>query len=337
MERRPLASVLVCSLLAAGLASACGGEDEAAAEVDTTPHVGLFEIPISRNNQASEPSDVVRIEVSPTELRLNYEPLLELERGRPAESAVADHIITALRSSIQANAARRRASIRMHANVPYVTLVDILNTLQSASLRDVYVAVRTPGESPSDAWMQLPHWQVVAADGEPSYEGTPPRWDAFVEHWRAVYDACRAGQYVDCDGPYANTARGGELDMELWTRGQGMKVTFRQGANAPEPESAGGGGGGVALIEGIAAAPAAPAEEEGTPATEGIFTVRHQEATAAGDSALSALVAPVCADQQCRAVFITDATTASMRVISMLGAVFPNGTERPQIAFRIPE
>jgi len=336
MERRLLVLALVSCLSAPALLTACGGEEEEA-EVDTTPHVGLFEIPISLNNQASEPSDVVRIEVSPTEMRLNYEPLLELERGRPGEAEVNDHVITQLRAGIQEGAARRRVSIRMHANVPYVTLIDVLNTLQSANLHEVYVAVRTPAETPAEAWTQLPHWQVVASDDDVSFEGEAPRWDAFVEQWDAVYQACRAGQYVDCDGAYSNTAAGGDLDMELWTRGQGMKVTFTQGANAPEPEPTGTGGG-VAMIEGIAAPPAAvAAADEGTPATTGAFTLRHQEATSADGSALSAMVAPVCADHQCRATFVTDATTASMRVISMLGAVFPNGTERPQVAFVIPD
>ncbi|HHH28104.1 MAG TPA: hypothetical protein ENK57_07135, partial [Polyangiaceae bacterium] len=329
MNRR-IAATLLAPCLAFVVLAACGGEEDAEAEVDTTPVVGLFEIPISRNNQASAPSDAVRVEVSPTVLRLNYEPVLDLERGRPADGAVTDHIITALRSGIQGDAARSRASIRIHANVPYLTLVEILNTFQSAGLREVLIAVRTPGESPTDSWMQLPHYQVIAADAEPEFEGRAPRWDTFVEHWRAIYDACRAGRYVDCDGPYSNTAAGGDLDMILWTRGQGMKVTYRQGANAPEAETAEGGGGGVAMIEGVAAAPDQPAaEDEGTPATEGAFTVRHQESTAEGDSALSAVSAPVCADTQCRAIFTTDATTPSMRVISMLGAVFPNGTERP--------
>ena len=45
------------------------------------------------------------------------------------------------------------------------------------------------------------------------------------------------------------------------------------------------------------------------PATEGAFNVRYQEA-AAEQSALSALVAPVCADITCQATVETDAAAA---------------------------
>ncbi len=334
MQRRALVTVLGPALAGALLFAACGGEDEEAAPLDTTDHVGLFEIPISRNNQAPRPSNATRIEISPTELRLDYRPILALERGRPADAEVADHVITKLRQEITGAAARRQAAIRVHASVPYLTFVEVLNTLHSAGLRDVVVAVRTLGANPTEAFMQWPHFTVVPAGNEsPTFEGPPIPWDEFVASWREVYEACRAGQYIDCDGPYSNTAQGGDLEMELWTRGQGMKVSFRQ-INPPAPEATGGR---PALIEGVAAAPAAPTEEEleGTPATEGAFNVRHQESTAE-NSALSTMVAPVCADSQCRAIFVTDATTPTMRVISFVGATFPNGTERPQVAFRIP-
>lgn len=332
MNRRAHVLGLFAVLSGSTLLFACGGEDAEEEVVDSTDHVGLFEIPISRNNQAPTPSDAVRIEISPTELRLDYRPVVTLEHGRPPATAIADHVITPLRQAITGGAARRRASIRMHANVPYLTFVEVLNTLQSASLRDVVIAVRPPGETPSEAWMQFPHFQVVpAGDEAPTFEGSPIPWDAFVAQWQTVYDTCRAGQYIDCDGPYTNTAAGGDLQMELWTRGQGMKVSFRQ----INPPPAAPTGQGVQMIEGLAPVPTAGPAPESVPATEGAFTVRHQESTSA-ESALSAMVAPVCADRACQAIFITDATAASMRVISFIGATFPNGTERPQIAFRIP-
>jgi hypothetical protein len=130
--------------------------------------------------------------------------------------------------------------------------------------------------------------------------------------------------------------------MELWTRGQGMKVTFSQ-VNPPEPEEGegGGGGGGVALIEGIAPAGGGGGgddeEEEGEPATTGAFNLRHQEATEADESAISNTVAPVCANQACQGIVVADATGQSMRVISMLGAVYANGFAPGEVAFRLPE
>lgn len=335
LRTRTLGLTLV-SLLAATAFAACGEETEEE-PLDTTPIVGLYELPISRNNQGSEPSNAARIEISPTELRLNHRPVLELTSGRLPEGELADHVITKLRQELTAQPARGSAALEVHANVPYQTLVTTLNTVHAVGLREVHIAVRTLGESPSKGWMPLTNWRVIPNDQQPAeFSGRAVPWSAFTEHWREVYDACRAGQYIDCDGPYASVAEGGDLGMTLWTRGQGMKVTFRQ-TNAPEPEAEGGGGG-PALIEGIAPAPAAPAEgeEEPDPATEGAFTVRHQESVDP-ESALSALVQPVCGNQGCQAVVEADATGQSMRVISMIGAVFPNGFTAPELAFRLPE
>ncbi|HJL15200.1 MAG TPA: hypothetical protein RMH99_06065 [Sandaracinaceae bacterium LLY-WYZ-13_1] len=342
MTRRALRLATISILGALLGLVACGDEEEAAETVDTTPIVGLMEVPISRNNQGTEPSNAANIEISPTELRLNHQKVADLERGRPPEGQVSDHVITPLREALSSSAARSRAALTVHASVPYLTLVETMNTLQSVGLREAHFAVRTLGESPQQGWMPLTQWQVAEAGEEVEFPGRAVPWSAFHEQWQEVYEACREpgrGRFIDCDFPYENIAEGGELLVTLWTRGQGMKVTFQQ-VNAPEEEeSSGGGGGGVALIEGIAPAPA-PAEgeeeEEGEPATQGSFTVRHQEATA-DPSALSNLSQPVCGNRSCRAAVTTDATTMSMRVISMLGAVFANGFEQPQLVFQIPE
>lgn len=315
--------------------AACGGDDEQAAPVDTTPVVGLYEIPISRNNQGAQPSDAARVEISPTEMRLNHEKILDLSGGRPPEGQVTDHVITPLRERLSSGAARSAAAVRVHGSVPYLTLAETLNTLHTAGLRRVHFAVRTVGESPQEGWMVLPNWRVTNEGENVEFSGRPLPWSAFAEQWRPVYDACRAGRYIDCDFPYENVAEGGDLRMELWTRGQGMKVTFRQ-VNAPEPGPAAGRRGGVALIEGvIAPQPAPEAEQAAPPATEGAFNVRHQEATQA-ESALSNLSQPVCGNQACQAVVLTDASAPSMRVLSMIGAVFANGFATPEIVFQIP-
>lgn len=336
--KRPSSRALCILFVSSALfATACGGEEQTEEPVDETPIVGLYELAISRNNQGSAPSDAALIEISPTVLQVDHRPVAELNRGRPADGDVGDDIITGLLTRLRGAPARSRVAIKMHATVPYLTLVQVLNTVQQAGIHEAHFAVRTTGDAPAEGWMPLRQWQVVPNEGEIEWATRALPWSAFSEHWREVYSACRAGQYIDCDAPYTNIAEGGELEMELWTRGQGMKVTFRQ-INPPEPEPAGGGGGGVALIEGLAPAPAAPAEaeEEGTPATVGAFTVRHQESTLE-ESALSNQVAPVCANQACRAVVVADATGQSMRVISLLGGVFANGFSQGEIAFRLPE
>lgn len=338
MNRRALTLALVCSALAAAGLVACGDDQDETAPVDTTPIVGLFEIPISRNHQGTQPSSAAQIEISPDELRLDHTKVVDLERGRPADGEVSDHVITKLRQQLTTGASRSRASIKIHATVPYLTLVETLNTIESAGLGEVSFAVRNLAQPPQEGWMPIQNWQVVEDADAIEWESRPLPWNAFTEQWRPVYDACRAGRYIDCDFPYENVAEGGNLRMELWTRGQGMKVTFTQ-TDAPEPEQGGGGGGGVAMIEGVAPAAPAPAEgeeEEAPPATEGAFTVRHQEATQE-ESALSNLTQPVCGNQACQAIVVTDATAPSMRVISMIGAAFANGFTPPEVAFVIPE
>lgn len=339
MNRRALTLALVCSALAAGGLVACGEDQEETAPVDTTPIVGLMEIPISRNNQGTQPSNAALVEISPSELRLDHTKVVDLERGRPADGEVSDHVITKLRQELSTGAARSRAAIKVHATVPYLTLVETLNTIEAAGLGEVHFAVRNLAQPPQESWMPLRQWQVVEDEEQIEWSGRRVPWSAFTEQWRPVYDACRAGRYIDCTYPYENVAEGGNLRMELWTRGQGMKVTFAQ-ADAPEPEEGGGGGGGgVAMIEGLAPAPA-PAEggdeEETEPATEGAFNVRHQESTQE-ESALSNLTQPVCGNTACQAIVVTDATAPTMRVLSMIGAAFANGFTPPEIAFVIPE
>lgn len=336
MTRRLLELALLPCLAFALVA--CGEDEPEEDPIDDSVIVGLYEIPISRNNQATAPQGAARLDISPTLMRLDGREVLTMERGRPADGAVADHIITALRERLTSGPARDRLALRIHASVPYLTFVEVLNTLHSANQRRVLIAVRTLGETPREAWMQLPPFQVVEHEAEITWNRPAPPWSTFVEHWREVYEACRAGEYIDCDGPYARTAEGGELDMVLWTRGQGMKVTWSQAGAPEEEEGSGGGGGGVAMIEGVAAAPAPVDEEENLspPATTGAFNVRHQEATA-DDSALSSFVQPVCGNTGCNASVETDASTPCMRVISMVGAVFANGFTEPHLAFRLPE
>lgn len=335
------------SLVSALLLVACEEEPEGPA-VDNTPIVGLYEMPISRNNQGSEPQNALRLDISQTLMRLNGTKVLDLEGGEPADGQISDeHIVTRLREQIQAGTARERTALTVGAMLPYSTLVAVLNTLQSTNQHEVILAVRTVGNSPQAAWMPLTNWRVTPVEGEAEFEGRPPPWSAFTEHWREVYTACRAGEsaggrssYVNCDGPHATSAEGGDLAVELWTRGQAMKVSFSQHlseeATAEAEAEAAAEEAGPELIEGVQAAPPRPGEEiPPPPATAGVFTVRHQESVE-DESSLSALVAPVCADVSCFATVVTDAGTHSMRVVSMIGAVFPNGTTAPQLRFQIP-
>lgn len=321
--------------------TACGQAAEEEAPVDTTPIVGALEIPIARNNQAPEPSGAALIEITPTELRLDHRQVVALESGgRVPAAQLAENVITPLRQGLTTGAARPRAALWVNANVPYVTLVQALNTLHGANMREVSFAVRrgttTGGER---GWMRLSRWHVAPAGDEAvtSFAGPARPWSDFVDHWREMYASCRESTvYIDCDGTARNIAQGGELQVNLWARGQGMKVTFMQvnageaGAAAPPANT------GPALIEGVRAAPpASPEVDLGPIVSEGAFNFRHQDSVA-NESAFSNTVQPVCGTESCQVVLDADATTPSMRVLSMLGAFYANGFTEPELAFRIP-
>lgn len=334
MHRRALQLALL-SCAAAAIALACGQAEEESAPVDTTPIVGALEIPISRNHDATQPGNAAKIEISPSELRVDSRPVVPLDHGRVADAEVADSVITKLRQQLQ-TPSRPGAVLWVNANVPYVTLAQVMSTLHAASVREASFAVRRGTAGPETGFMRLTRWRVVPAGSEPVQFESPPRpWSAFVDHWREMYTSCRAGQYIDCDGTPRNIAQGGNLQVVLWARGQGMKVTFLQvdapaeGEAPPEPR-------GPALIEGVRAPPPAEEVDLGPIISEGAFNWRHQESVT-DDSAISATVQPVCGTEACQVVVDADATTPSMRVLSMLGAAFANGFTQPDLAFRMPE
>ena len=337
MRRRVLVALLALGTATGSIVLACGQPEQTVQTVDETTVVGAMELPISLSSQAPAPAGAVRIAISPTELHLDGVKVLDLERGRVPAAEAPANVITKLQSGIRAAPARSSAARRIHAVVPYQTMLQVLSTLSHAGLRDASLAVRRDASGGGEGWMRLPRYRVVPHDQEPvAFEGQRAPWSSFVEHWGEVYEACRAGQYVDCDNVALNPAVGGELQVVLWTREQAMKVTFRQ-VNAPEQPAPGTGPSGPALIDGLRAPPPRAEEEDrGPPSTEGAFTVRHQESTAS-PSAISNLVRPVCGQQACQAVIELDSGTASMRAVSFIGAAFPNGATAPELAFRIPE
>ncbi|UJR81566.1 ExbD/TolR family protein [Sandaracinus amylolyticus] len=333
-----LASALV-------LSTACGGSEAAEDAVDTTPIVGVMELPISHRGDATAPSDALRVEISPTELRLESRPVYTLERGRvPAAEVTADGL-TQLRTALQAAPARPRVALTAHGMVPYGTLVRTIQTLTAAGYRDILLAVRPvsgTGAAPTaPSWMPISSPQIAPFGPEPvdpaTYGGPARGWGDFTSRWEESYDACRAagaGQYTDCDPKASVTPEDGQMQVVLWARGRGMQVRFnRVGAPPPEPSKAPSG---PALIEGVRAAPTGEGEEiPPDPSTTGAFAFRAEVATAA-DSAISGVTRPVCGASPCPTVVEADEETPVMRVVSLLGAAFPNGSSPPHLVLRLP-
>lgn len=331
-----LAPTMVLALLG------CGEEAAPEEAVDTTPIVGLMELPISLRNDAPAPSGALRIEINQTELRLESRPVLELERnGRLPESAYDDTGIPALATAVHAAPARSSVSITAHSMVQWGTTLRVIQTLVAAGYRSPLIAVRTPSATgaSSAAWMPITEPRIVAAGRQPVDpaefgSGNRP-WSDFATSWRPAYDACRAGRYVDCDFPQeaAPLAEGGFLQVRLFTRGQAMQIEFQR-AGEPPPERPAGG---PALIEGVrAAAPAGAGEEvPPDPVMDATFSLRSDQAVLE-DSPITGVVRPVCGAQPCQTVVEADDDTPTMRVVSLLGAAFPDGSTPPVLALRIP-
>ncbi len=335
MSRHTL--TLVSITLAAHALVACGQHaDEAASTENAPPIVGALELAISRNHAGTQPTGAARIEISPSELRVDGQQVIALERGRAAASEVAGDVITQLRTRLGAGS-RSSAALWVNANVPYLTLAQVMKTIEAAGIHEVSFAVRVGTAGPQTGFMRLARWRVVPAGEEAVTFQSPARpWSEFAEHWQEVYDACRGGQYIDCDPRALNPAEGGNLQLTLWARGQGMKLTFQRIAPEGEEAAAPPTNDGPALIEGVRAPPPRAEEDHGPPATEGAFNMRHQESVV-DDSAISNSSHPVCGNASCQTIVEADATTPSMRVLSMIGAVFPDGFAEPDIAFRMPE
>lgn len=325
--------------------SACG-EEAPPAPVELPPLVGALEVPIAFRNDAPQPSGALRIEASMTELRLDGQPVYTgLARGQVPDTEWTSEGLTQLLSRVRAAPARSSATLTLLGTVPYETAVRVVQTLSTAGYHDIVWAVRPPGGNPTArGWLAMASPQVAPATGAYTFPGTARPWEQFTAHWREMYDACRAGQYIDCDGSPNEPVPGGELQLVLWSRGQGMQMRFNQ-VNAPAatPTAAPR----VALIEGVPAAPAANEPEAPPPDTSGVFSFRADEATrvetdrATGtqtpSSAISTTARPVCGATPCTVLLEADAETPIMRVLSFVGAAFPNGSAAPIVAFRLPE
>ncbi len=323
-------------------AVACGGSEEQTQAVDSTPIVGLMELPIAHRNDGPAPGDAMYVEISPTELRLDHQPVFTLDRGRLADSEISPEGLTKLTTALRGAPARSRVAITTHSLVPYGTASRVVQSLLAAGYREMSFAVRPhspTGAPPSQAsWLAISHPQIAQAgrgvlDPE-TYGGGVLQWRHFVEHWSESYAACRAGSYVDCDPVPAAPAEGGFLQTVLWARGSGMQIRFNR-VGAPLPAPAPGRPSAPALIEGVRApSPTEGEEPPPDPSVSGAFAFRATVATEA-QSPISNVMRPVCGASPCQVVVEADEETPMMRVLSFIGAAFPNGSMAPQIVFRL--
>lgn len=296
--------------------------------------VGLMEVAISAHAASARPRDAALLEVGLGEMRFAGEKVLGLEGGRlPDEAEPRPATLTPLRDAVREGESKG-VILRIYGTVPFGTTLRALEALREAGVERLHFAVRS--RDATAGWMTLPRFQI-AEPGRPLHFTSPPLlWSRFTDRWREIYAACRGSRYVDCDPPRVNPPTSGQMRLRLFTRGHAMKLTFVrliEGDAPPPPQPPRGG---VPRIEGVPAPAAQRAQRRVPRLTEASFTLRHQDAVAA-QSALTAIAHPLCGAEVCQAVVEADAQSATMRMLSMFGAVFVEGGTEPEVVFRLRE
>jgi biopolymer transport protein ExbD len=329
-----LASFKLTSLTLLGslaLGGACGGEDKPEAAAPSAPIVGSLEMPVSLRASDAQPADAHTVEISPTALNVNGQPVLTLAGGM-----ASDADLPKLQSAL-ASPARPRMKLSVSAQVPYGTVVQVLSAAKAAGLRGVAFEVRAPGATTNTGILAIDDFNVrprSKLDEEVAIAGVAARpWGDFTSKWEEVEGACRSSTTGNCAYKPEKIADGGNLKITLTAAGQGVNVGFsRVGAPPPEEPTKAK----AELIDGIKA-PVDPVAdvEQAAPATEAAFQFRAQEAVTA-PSAVSGVLKPVCGTSACGVVVSSEKTTLFVRVASLLGAAFPDGSPAPAVVFEAP-
>lgn len=325
------------TLLAAACASAlvvgCGAKEEDAPAAPESI-VGLMELPVTMRTTDPAPTDFRKVEISPTELRVDGENVLTLTSGRLAPADRGGDIIPKLKEKL-ATPARATIAIELHAGTPYGTTALVLATASTAGIRNVAFKVRKVGGSSDTGWLSLNGFHTVSAGTDATFENVSTRpWSDFVNAWEAVEGACRGAATGNCAYKADKVAEGGQLLIVLHSSGDGINLNFKQ-IGAPGVDAAvAAAKPAVKMLEGVPVDPVRELEEA-PPATSASFQFRAKEAQSS-PSAVTATMKPICGTAVCGALVQADAITLSTKVLALAGAAFPDGTPAPSLAFEVP-
>ena len=321
-----------------------GCEEEEVVEEEEGPLLGLLELPVSLRNRAASPSNFHKIEVSPEELRVNGEPLLKLVSGKAPEADISGTEIPRL-TALLGKPTRSVLSLEVHAQVPYWTTSLILGSANKAGISNVSFHVRKPTGGTDDGWLEIKGFAVAPEspeDADVTFSNVQKRdWKDFTAVWESVYDACRSAMSGNCAYKPERIAEGGFLKMVLLAVGQGVNINFyRTGVSAEADDEAAKEAEKakpkkVQMLDGIANADPVADVLEAPPATVALFQFRANEALKA-PSPVAATIQPLCGSNACGIVVKAERRTMTVRVLSLIGAAFPDGTAAPTIGFEVP-
>ncbi len=323
-ERRFLPGLLVLTL-------ACFGcEESGELAEDQKPIIGLLELPISHRAGGAEPADPARIEIGISEVRVDGATALTLDHGKVAPADQQGDLLPKVAEKLSG---KRALSISVHAATPYATLARVISTGLSKGATELGFKVRKPGSNSEAGWLVLKSNRMVESAEDGAFdEGELLPWETFTSVWEGALEACKETARGDCGYKPIAKAEGGKLDLMLRSRGAGLALRFRQtGVDAqaeaekkPKPAP-------VKMLDGVAPPPAAEEEAE-EPSSEHVFTLRADQATVS-PSPISGIVKTVCSSQTCPTIVDAEGPSMSGRVISLIGAAFPDGTPEPKVAW----
>jgi hypothetical protein len=306
--------------------------------------LGDLELPVSLRTRDPAPTDAHAIEATTEQLRLNGTPVVPLQKGFVADAERSDGVISKLATQLKAQN-HSAIALRIQAILPYETVALILNTAKQAGVMNAAFQVRDTGASPKTGWLNADSFVMAskADDVPPIQTVTAKSWDAFTAQWKAITDACKNAPTGNCAYADSNFARGGTLKIELFSSGRGININFFRRGLTPAQEHE----------EEVKRNKELAKKKEqflqghlthdqmveflllGDPATQALFQFRYQEALSA-PSALTETIAPLCRSERCGIEVAADEISPMVRVISMLGAAFPDGTTSPAYAFEMP-
>jgi hypothetical protein len=339
--------VLVCGL-AAGCSLIKGGESDKPPGASPADEVGRplndMELPVSLRTGDPAPSDAHQLEVTTEQLRVGGTPVIPLANGKVADADKSNGVIPKLEAKLK-SPSHAGLALRLQANLPYETLALILNSAKQAGVMNASFAVRVVGGGNKTGWLNADGYVMSSkADDMPPIPTVAPKsWEFFTGKWNDVTQACRTASTGNCAYADANFAKGGSLKIELFSSGRGINIDFYQRGLTPEQEKE---------EEKRRAKDLAKKKEDflqgrishddmvsylllGDPATQALFQFRYQEALTP-PSALSGTISPLCQGERCGVVVAADEISPLVRLVSMMGAAFPDGSTAPAYAFEMP-
>jgi biopolymer transport protein ExbD len=329
---------------ALAIALGCGGKSAEQEQAPLPPALGVLELPVSLRTGDPAPSDGRKVDVNMTEVRVDDKLVLKLDNGKVPAAEQQDGVLPKLKAALQ-TPAHARIALHAHASLPYETAALVLNSASSAGMHQLSLQVRKSGGSTDTGWLSISSFQMAPRtyDEVVIQSVDPHKWDDFAKAWQAMHDACRSSQTGICPYVENSVATGGNLKIVLFASGSGVNVNFYRVGLSPEEL--------VAEEQKRKASLAAHKEDflqgrkgkseleqeltEGEPATQALFQFRAREATDP-PSVLTEVMRPLCGPKACGAVVSADGNTLMVRVVSLIGAAFPDGAAPPSLAFEMP-